>query len=134
LQFTYSEETYELQGAQCYGSLSQGTTGDGHYTAVCVCDGQLVLYNDLVESRDASLANKLLERCSLLVYASTLSRRNMFAVSLSINRAQLHREQYCTGILATSFFGFWGQCGQRFVSIVFFLDLLYKNYKHIFPI
>ena len=71
LEFTYSEETYELQGAQCYGSLSQGMTGDGHYTAVCVCDGQLVLFNDLVESRDACLANKWLERCSLLVYAST---------------------------------------------------------------
>ena len=62
-----------------------------------------------------------------------ISRRNTIVVSPSMNRAQLHREQYCTGILATCFFGFWGQCGQRFVSIVFFLDLLHKITNKFFP-
>ena len=69
MSFVFENDTYDLQGALCYLPLEES----GHYTAVCVRNRELVLFNDSIVTTKQSEVTKWFQRCRVVVYTSLLS-------------------------------------------------------------
>jgi ubiquitin C-terminal hydrolase len=69
LEFSHIGETYDLQGGVCF---QPGMSGEGHYTAVCLRSGRLVLYTDAAVCLDTAKIKCWLQRCRMLLYASSI--------------------------------------------------------------
>ena len=73
LEFSHIGETYDLQGGVCFQpSRFDGMSGEGHYTAVCLRSGRLVLYTDATVCLDTAKIECSLQRCRMLLYASSI--------------------------------------------------------------
>ena len=70
LEFSHFGETYVLQGALSFRPSSAGSSGEGHYSAVCLRNGRLVLCTNSTVRLDAAKIKFWLQRCRMLVYAS----------------------------------------------------------------
>lgn len=69
-KFNVDNATYEFQGAVCF-EPPRHQTGVGHYTAVCNRGGNFVLFNDSNVSQRQDDVTRWLEKCVMLVYASS---------------------------------------------------------------
>ena len=104
--FAHFGEIYELQGAVCNKPLSHGISGEGHYTAVCLCSGRFVLFTDSTVSLDPAKVKYWLQRFRLLLYASLLSRNFLNSDLLSwVDRATIEASITQTSSPPVSFLG-----------------------------
>ena len=118
LEFSHFGNTYDLQGAVCYRPPSHGFSGEGHYTTVCLRDGRLVLLTDTTVSLDPDKIKFWLQRCRVLVYASSLISTLLENSLTSMNRAQHNCGQWGPDILATCIFELRKFWESRFVLIL----------------